>query len=205
MITWTVNVMTTGMRGERGGGFNLYNPYAEPNGEPSIFCGRFSETDFWKGGAVMDRGRRRKPTELLRLAGSKHARGREDMPSKILTEIPESPEYLSDAACEKWRNLCEQLVPLGVLAATDLDMLAQLAVALAQWDEFYAMVCREGIIVNGRLGTKMNPAYIAQERAATRIDRLQGYFGLSPAMRSKVRGTPPRTIGDKSRFFRLKP
>lgn len=78
------------------------------------------------------RGPQPTPTPLLKLRGSWRAETREGEP-KTTPEVPECPKWVREEAQEHYRDICESLHGLGIMARVHVVAVAMLAESLADY------------------------------------------------------------------------
>lgn len=125
------------------------------------------------------RGPAATPTPILKARGSWRAKLREGEPVvDVHEEIPEPPKFLKGEALKCWNRTAQELVKMKVLAASDVDQLAQYCRTFADW-----IVCDDK-----HLRMKME--------ASLRMDRRE--LGLSPSARTRVKTEKPAAVDDKA-------
>ncbi len=84
----------------------------------------------------MPRGRKAKPTNLMKLTGAfredRHG-GRFDAQTEIPTDLPPCPDWIRPEAREHWEEVGAMLAGLNVMAKPHTLALAMLCEALAEW------------------------------------------------------------------------
>jgi hypothetical protein len=116
----------------------------------------------------MSRGRKKTPTAILRLRGSRRADDRPDEP-EALRGVPIPPAWLSDRARDRWPEVCRALIGLGVLSAPYTVGVALLADAIgdfAYWAERESENPRDCVAI----GLKAK----ASERAMKYLEKFGG-------------------------------
>lgn len=121
----------------------------------------------------------------------------------LLAAVPDPPEGLSVAASVEWTVVATWLQEIGQLATTDLTLLAEYCNEQAEYWEFDKIVKKRGRLIifedeNGN-PTRMllNPAIAGRSAALGNALRLASQFGLTPVMRSRIQGTPPKKTVSK--------
>lgn len=157
------------------------------------------------------RGRKPVPAAMLRLAGSRRAKGRggrgkpatgpagphEPLSTAstaaavaALHELPSTsaPAHLSKLAGAKWRELLPLLTALGSLSRLDVDQLAAYCEAYAAWVECGERLASEGLVVGFPNGAKgVSPWLRIQRNALDRMDKSGAELGLTPIARARLR------------------
>ncbi len=136
------------------------------------------------------RGHKPVPTAILKLRGSPCAKGREDEPQPDAS-APMCPRWLDAAAKAEWRRLVPQLQSMGVLAKTDLGVLAGYCRQWSKWVEAeraLIAVTDPSSMEHRRISISSNEAFGGLLRTITRL-------GLSPSDRVGLKAGP-KTQGD---------
>lgn len=96
-------------------------------------------------------------------------------------KVPRSPATLGPAGRRLWGTLYRQLVPAGLLAATDLPGLELLCASHQTWHDATMAIKNDGSIIYDSSGVpRKHPAVQIQRDSATTVFKLLGEFGLSP-------------------------
>jgi hypothetical protein len=125
----------------------------------------------------MSRGRKKTPTAILRLRGSRRADDRPDEP-EALRGVPIPPAWLSDRARDKWAEVCRALIGLGVLSApytAGVVLLVDAIADFAYWAEREAENPRDCVAI----GLKAK----ASERAMKYLEKFGGVPSAFAAMK----------------------
>jgi P27 family predicted phage terminase small subunit len=83
----------------------------------------------------------------------------------------------------------------SILSRADLSTLAAYCAAFAQVRQCQEILNAEGLIVEGKLGTKGHPAAQIQHRAQSQMRQYAAELGLTPVSRSRA-AVVDRTEGD---------
>lgn len=146
------------------------------------------------------KGRKRKTTEALRLAGSERLKFRADEPQ--FQGTPRKPEWLSPYAAEVWDRVVPDLIEQGITKRVDQDSIAAYCEACANNRSATEQIAREGLtFITSKGDVKKHPAATAQKEAMTVIARFAAEFGMTGASRSKVKADKPKDDAGKARFF----
>lgn len=126
---------------------------------------------------------------------------------RVLTRAPKAPDWLDDLGRLAWARLCAVVVPMKVLTAGDVELLAVLADQLAVYEHAAVALRVKGslsfVVLDGDgnpKGVQAFPEVKLKAAAAAEIRRLVEHFGLSPASRSRVAVPAPDTTDDFSQF-----
>lgn len=133
------------------------------------------------------RGRPPKPVPLKLVDGNPGKRplpGREPKPPP---SRPRCPAWLPPAAKAAWRRIVPELDRLGLLTTLDREKLANLCVAIGQWEEVTQTIAATGYMIRGRDGNAVrNPLLLEQRGLARLIHTFGADFGLSPVDRVRL-------------------
>lgn len=113
-----------------------------------------------------------------------------------LTSIPKPPANFDKTHCEKWRDICERVMELGILTAQDYDALASYVknwvIAETAWKD----ICENGqtLWIETTTGQKpiTNPSLTQFNEAENNMKRLYSEFGLTPRARMGIRTNPAK-------------
>jgi P27 family predicted phage terminase small subunit len=136
------------------------------------------------------RGRKPTPTNLKLVRGNPGKR-------KIERACPEPeplfappPDWLPEAAAERWRQLMPELARWGLFTRLDADALAIYCNACALYREQMAEAAKAGAVVSTPSGYPMqNPHLAVANKAARVIREFAAEFGLTPVARVRLKGT----------------
>jgi P27 family predicted phage terminase small subunit len=145
------------------------------------------------------RGRKPKPTALLKLTGTlrpvRHGkRAQEPKPSGSLAEL--TPPHFDAAHLKEWRRVLEH-APAGVLSQWDRDILehyVRLRVRfLRAWQAQEDMDRGKEwpYLVEGANGLRVSPYIRIQNHCIDQMTRLQAEMGMTPASRCRLSVAPP--------------
>src|SRR5262245_11926058 len=134
----------------------------------------------------MTRGRKRTPTGMLELRGSRHAAGRGDEPRPVPGNVT-CPSWLSAAAKAEWKRLFPELRRLGLITLVDRASFAAYCEAVGELQEATILLERDGRVIDvpivsrnrktGEetvLGTKktVHPAFRLQQQAFGNVKKF---------------------------------
>lgn len=145
-----------------------------------------------------------KPTALKLLEGNPGKRKLNDEEPRP-TVTTEPPSWLSDKARRVWEQLAPKLAILGILTDIDIEALGRYCDAMVVWLELSKFINKNGtsyaipaLPPDPKSGFKGRPARVEaypQSRQyveySTLLLRLEMQFGMTPAMRSKIRVESP--------------
>ena len=138
----------------------------------------------------MPRGRPPKPTKFKIVTGNPGKRpiDRAERKTPALCR-PHCPDWLDDAAKERWHQLLPELFKLGLITAIDADALAAYCQAWAEFKLATDILRQEGRTFTTETGYIVaHPGVAMQRTALATLKALGNLFGLDPSSRSKLRG-----------------
>lgn len=133
-------------------------------------------------------GRRRKPTNILKLEGTLRSDRRTGDEPQPTIAIPDRPEFLKGEAEKEWRRIAPLLADQNCLTEWDR---AALAAYCQTWKEYVAL-CKQvnrvtKVVIKTSKGTQIqNPLVGAKNTAFNNLLRICGEFGLTPSSRSRL-------------------
>lgn len=140
------------------------------------------------------RGPAPKPTQLKQLHGTyrpDRAIGREATPPPARRLAP--PDWLSDLAREKWRELAPTLANQGLLTECDLDTLAVYCTTWVRWKDAEDALQGEGMTTTAQSGyQQVSPYYTIASKSQAELRALADRLGLSPSARTRIH-VPPQS------------
>lgn len=143
------------------------------------------------------RGPARTPLSTLKARGSWLAKTRDDAPT--VEGAPEPPPWMQQDAMPQWEYVLSLIHP-SVLTKQDGPHIAELAMDLKQRDDLKAQIAKLG---GEAVCIEMPGAWrmvTLVRDISTRIDRLLGKLGMTPADRSHVAAAPTADKGKVGRF-----
>lgn len=152
----------------------------------------------------MKGGHNRKPRELKVLHGTFRADrnpGNEPDPEKVV-DIPKYPTGMNKHARKLWKNLCTELIDLGVLTVVDLPAMEICCVNYGLYKDAHEAVYSEKVkdpetgklkkikrslaeYMKGR-NSQTIPEYTAMTKAFETFKSYITEFGLTPASRNRL-------------------
>ena len=138
------------------------------------------------------KGRKPTPTALHVLRGNPGKRRRNPRePRPPALEALEAPAWLDPAAREEWQRLAPLLGQLGVVTATDADVLAAYCEAWVTWKQATLKLRQGGLIVTTGKGDRVVSPYVKiAHHAMALCARLLVELGMTPSARARVQVRP---------------
>ncbi|MBL4865294.1 MAG: phage terminase small subunit P27 family [Pseudomonadales bacterium] len=132
-------------------------------------------------------GRRPKPNQQKKLAGSKHYKSGA-VEFELITNV-EPPEWLQPLAAGMWETVCPHLCKKKILAVTDLHNLEIFCSSYAFWRQAAEEVGRLGLTIETAAGGLIkNPACTVLNESLRQIATYGSMLGLDPASRGRLIG-----------------
>lgn len=103
---------------------------------------------------------------------------------------PEPPAWLCDAALEEWCRVVPILTAYGVLAPTDMAVMASYCELFAEVVSLTARIGKGELFLVEEGGRQKYPLTGERRDCILRLQSLAGELGLSPASRAKVNAVP---------------
>lgn len=139
------------------------------------------------------------PTKILQMRGSWRGDTREGEPEPPPFEAA-CPDYLLPLAKEAWATVSQQLATMGVIGATDANVLARYCQVFALWRETQEHIAEHGQVQSGEHGDSIHPMAALGIKYGEQLTRLEGILGLSPAARANLAKKPEAKDAD-DKFF----
>jgi P27 family predicted phage terminase small subunit len=95
------------------------------------------------------------------------------------------PAWLPDEGKAEWRRVAPLLLERGILSRADPSVLASYCAAFAQVRQCQEILNADGLVAEGKLGTKGHPAAQIQHRAVADAS-VRGGTWLTPVSRSRA-------------------
>ena len=158
------------------------------------------------------RGPKPKSTALRQIEGNRPRVKpvNEPQPSELIGAI-DPPEWLTDAACEIWRDVLPKLQAYRMATDLDLRLIAKYCQCQAFYEQDVAFLAHKkssgytSIGVSGQEIIKEWPQVASSQRYAKLVMQLGDSLGLSPSARTRISLPYPAPIqnntGKKKRFF----
>ncbi len=141
----------------------------------------------------MGAGRPNKPTELHKLEGTYRAdrHGVTGVKADLLDSPPKPPKTLSKLGKMEWNTVVFWMWERGILAATDLTLIAIYCNEVATYFECQQVIRKEGYTIeylnlNGDKKVMIRPEVARQKEAAKLAIQYAGQFGYTPSARMKL-------------------
>lgn len=128
------------------------------------------------------RGRKPTPTPILKLRGSRRAKGREGVEPIAPPGVPDIPADLTGEAMTEWNRMIPILRNMGVLSLAERNMLHSYCRLHVQWMAAEAAIDRDGLMV----GDRPNPMVSISRGAWDRMQKILIELGFSPTARARV-------------------
>lgn len=127
-----------------------------------------------------------KPTHLKLVEGNKGKRALNNFePDPDYLNDLRAPGYLPEAAAVIWNEIAPKLRKAKLLTELDVDAVAQLCVAIAQYRHATEKL-DFNFVSHGKNGAHLNQLMVAQSMAFKQANAIMQQFGMTPAARSRV-------------------
>jgi P27 family predicted phage terminase small subunit len=137
------------------------------------------------------RGPPKKPTQLKLIAGNPGKRELNHREPKPAKGRPVCPAAMSRRAKQIWKETCDQLASMGILAKADRHQIAAYCEAVALAELCNKVLTKEGvsfITPQGYVGAR--PEVAVRNRAWTTLRQFAKEFGLTPSARANIEVNP---------------
>lgn len=136
------------------------------------------------------RGPKPQPTKLRLLKGNPGKRPlNADEPQPLVVKDLPPPAMLEGEALAKWQTVTAELSDLGMLTATDMDLLTVYCETWADWVD-----CKQKVRTTSKLLKTaksdypyINPYVTMETKARLHLIKMQAELGLTPSARSRVK------------------
>lgn len=131
-------------------------------------------------------GGKRKPNAVKEQEGT--LRSNMHKPEVATTAKIEMPDWLTDErAWECWHKLVPMLDEIGVLAGTDVWIVARFCQCVADYRQAMEEIAEHGAtVVSANGGLRNHPAWARKKDAATEMHKCGVSLGLSPSDRASL-------------------
>jgi P27 family predicted phage terminase small subunit len=130
----------------------------------------------------MAQGRKKIPDQIKKLKGTlRQDRVNKNEP-KIGAISRNPPELLDERAIGEWNYYIDLLDSIGVLKATDSDMLAMMCNDIKDYKRYCVKIKAQGETVKG----KLSPFIKLKNEARKRFLEIAPLFGIDPVNRQKI-------------------
>ena len=136
-------------------------------------------------------GRKPKPTSLKLLQGNPGKRPLNENEPRPAPRLPSPPAHLSKEARKEWRRSGAFLLELGLISDLDRSAFAAYCTAYGRWIEAEEALKTYGVMIKSPSGFPIQSPYLSiAKKAMEQMRSLLSEFGMSPATRTRVSGTP---------------
>lgn len=149
------------------------------------------------------KGRKRTPTQILKLRGSWRAKSRKDE-AAAPEGIPDPPETISadPIALEEWQIAVSQMSVLGTISPLHRWLLAGFCLTVARLVKAQDVLQKHGLTQITEKGEQKRPEVSIVSDCTAQIKAYMAELCITPASQSKAVGKKPESpAGGKSRFF----
>jgi P27 family predicted phage terminase small subunit len=140
----------------------------------------------------MVRGPAPTPKHILKLRGSKEAKYREELGTKV-DALPDPPDWLRPDAKAMFTLVCGYGQKMGTLAESDVHVIARYAIVWDKWQEAEKAIAKEGecwrevLAPDGSLRFCRPTKWQAQSNHChEQLRQLETVLGLTPADRTRL-------------------
>ena len=118
---------------------------------------------------------------------------------------PPKPPHITGKAAKTWKWLCDVLDDLGLLASTDVAIIALYCDTWTEYVEARKNVNKYGpILFSKKDNMPFSSPYLNQEAMFKKqLERYLTELGLSPSSRSRVSAVPKAAPAGKERLLRI--
>ena len=152
----------------------------------------------------MSRGRPKKPTATLKLAGTyrsdRHGGRAEPQPDP---SMPERPKGLDAQGRKAWDRLAPELHRVGLLTVLDRDLLASYCRFYSLAVECWRGAKKDGPVVMVAGKPQQNPYIGSAHKAEDMLRKLRRELGMTPSARAGLSVAPPPEGDDLESYLKL--
>lgn len=135
-------------------------------------------------------GRPRIPTKLHILHGNPGKRPLNDREPEPPAAIPDLPSILTGEALLEWHRITKELIELKILTRVDRAALAAYCAAWGRWVEAEEHLKLEPMVFKAPSGYPvLSPWWSVANKAMDQMKAFLTEFGLSPASRTRIKGS----------------
>ncbi len=137
------------------------------------------------------KGRKRTPTPILKMRGSRRATTRPNEPPLELGR-PEPPAYIASdpVAMDEWNRLIPQLEARRTLCPLDRILVANLCLSVARLSEAQGRIAEFGQCADSSRGRRKLPENSIVEKCLEQIKSYMAELCITPASQSKAAARP---------------
>ena len=133
------------------------------------------------------RGRKKKPTAILKLQGNPGKRPLNKNEPKIKGGYPSCPNHLRGAARWEWERMQKHMESLNMVTPVDRAALAMYCQAYGRWVKAEREVERLGEVYKTKSGNVIQSPYLGiANRAMELAHKFLSEFGMTPASRARL-------------------
>jgi len=141
----------------------------------------------------MSKGRKPKPTKLLKLHGTFQKCRRSAKEPEYKVSVPDCPDWLGDIAKLEWERMTAELKESGIIAKIYQVPLALYCQAYEDYLTALENVRDEGISYRSDKGNQIqNPEVNVMHKAREVLMKIAVEFGLTPSSKTRVRSDKPQ-------------
>jgi P27 family predicted phage terminase small subunit len=142
------------------------------------------------------------PKHILQMRGSKEAKYREELGTKMAA-LPEPPEWLRPAAKAMFTLVCQFAQNMGTLAESDVQVIARYAITWDKWQEAEQHLAKTGecwrevLAPDGSLRFCRPTKWQSQSNHChDQLRQLETVLGLTPADRTRLGYGAVKVVND---------
>lgn len=144
-------------------------------------------------------GRQREPIALMLIKGKKHLtkaeiEERQELEIKGNTDNIEPPSYLPEGLYEEFDKIANELIRIGIMANTDVDILARFIFAREQYVRLSLALRRTGVL-HDDYGKILNN----QDKLFRQCNAAASELGLTISSRCRLQ-VPKKKVEEKTPF-----
>jgi P27 family predicted phage terminase small subunit len=137
------------------------------------------------------KGRKKLPDSIKKIQGeTRPCRLSNDRPLFKLQEVenlPAPPEYMNDVAIMIYRDVCKQLIELGLVNNANFALIVSYAQCIGRHYDAEIEIKKQGMVITDSFGNKKTNPYIKiSNDSMTLALRIGAEFGLTPSAQSRI-------------------
>jgi P27 family predicted phage terminase small subunit len=138
-------------------------------------------------------GRKRLPTQILKLRGSKRLYDRPKNEPVPVMKKPKPPKWLKGDAKKVWDDKADLLFEQGTLTLVDDIVFALFCESYASYMKIYNQVSKEGFTIEANNGKQVrHPLAGMLITARDAVNKIASEFGMSASSRSAINLPKPK-------------